>query len=367
MKSLYEQGLTLKEISIQYNTDYDIVKNIFKQNNFVVKNRGGIKCKEKFQQDIINFVKSEEGKKFISEYQALGGTLKGLKRKYGLFPKTMKRALAYMGIPLKNNVQARREQAKLSCGKTHFRYGKTSPPGSGKCHWFLYDGISYQGSWEFKFGLWLKNKNIDFVCHKGIQVFPYTINGKQKTYCPDFFVPSWNKFIEIKGFLSNEDLLKLNTVKSTYSEYEFEIYDKTILIKNGVLDIDKKINFDIEKYIINYKTNETYFDHLIKNVDTNAIIDDWVLNKKSWTKIAKELRVPFIVLNKYMHNLVPIKWSDDYYNFLINRYLNMEDLKNKLISGQSRRSIAKDLKLFKFKTSYKLINKIHSDLQKVSI
>ena len=358
--SLNKDGKTLHELSKMYVVGYDSIQNLFRKKGIpIVKNNIKI-IKDTYRADYEKLRDSELGKKIVAEYQSFGGTIKGLGRKYKFLPKTLATFLRFVGVPIKSNAQARREQAKLSCGISHYRYGKESPLGSGKCHWFLYDGIKYQGSWEFKFGLWLKSQNIPFMCHDGVRMFSYQINGQDKTYCPDFYVDSWKKYVEVKGFFSESDQEKMRIVRDLYPDVTFEVYDKEKLEKCGVFDIDQKMEIEIERYIIDYKTGMPYFDQILNSVNPDELIDGWLLRRVTWGKKAKELSVPVIVLARVMHTLVPKYGSTDFYWFLINRYLNVGDIKKKLLEGYSKKSLAESCNqnLFSHKMRFKLISMI---------
>lgn len=72
----------------------------------------------------------------------------------------------------------------------------------GICKWYVYNhsnGKKYkvQGTWELAFIKWLDEQNIDFICHRG--KLEYKLNGEKKTYHPDFFIHSWNCYVDIKN------------------------------------------------------------------------------------------------------------------------------------------------------------------------
>lgn len=72
--------------------------------------------------------------------------------------------------------------------------------GQSKWHEYLHsNGTTYkvQGTWELAFIKWLDSKNLTFDCHKGR--IPYKLNGKDKSYYPDFFIYEWNQYVDIKN------------------------------------------------------------------------------------------------------------------------------------------------------------------------
>jgi hypothetical protein len=61
-----------------------------------------------------------------------------------------------------------------------------------------YKDINFRSSWEMKFAQFLDNKNIAWEYeHKVFE----TCFGK---YVPDFWVPEWNSFVEIKGYFRED-------------------------------------------------------------------------------------------------------------------------------------------------------------------
>jgi hypothetical protein len=67
------------------------------------------------------------------------------------------------------------------------------------------DGVILQGSWEVKFYLWCKENNI--VAEKVTHSFPYIWNGNRQ-YFPDFYIPSLDLYIEVKGYETDRDRAK---------------------------------------------------------------------------------------------------------------------------------------------------------------
>ena len=51
----------------------------------------------------------------------------------------------------------------------------------------------------------------------------------ESTYCPDFFVIDWNKYIEVKGYKT-----ELDEIKWTQFEEKLEVWDKNKLKSLGI-------------------------------------------------------------------------------------------------------------------------------------
>lgn len=72
----------------------------------------------------------------------------------------------------------------------------------GQSKWHTYyhsNGKEYkvQGTWELEFIKWLDKSDMLFDCHKGR--ISYNLNGKDKSYYPDFFVYEWDQYVDIKN------------------------------------------------------------------------------------------------------------------------------------------------------------------------
>lgn len=94
----------------------------------------------------------------------------------------------------------------------------------GKSKWFDYNGVKVQGTWELNIAKKLDEQKIKWVKLKtNKDVWRYCINGKFKSYTPDFFLPETNTFLEIKGFWWGNDKQKMKHVLEQHS-------DKTLII-----------------------------------------------------------------------------------------------------------------------------------------
>lgn len=66
--------------------------------------------------------------------------------------------------------------------------------------------VSYQSSYEREFMKYLDGK--DIVWERNTQRFPYQQDGKTHYYIPDFYLPSFDLYVETKGFLRANDPIK---------------------------------------------------------------------------------------------------------------------------------------------------------------
>lgn len=61
-----------------------------------------------------------------------------------------------------------------------------------------YRGIYCQSSWELAYVLYCFDNGINFIRNK--EGFKYTLDGKERTYFPDFYLPDEDTYVEIKGY-----------------------------------------------------------------------------------------------------------------------------------------------------------------------
>ena len=97
----------------------------------------------------------------------------------------------------------------------------------GRTRQILYDGIKFQGSWELKFYQWCKDTGV--LCERNMKGFDYEWNGT-RTYYPDFYLPEYDVFVEVKGYKTDRDEAKWN-----------QFPNKLILVqKPDIVAIDSK-------------------------------------------------------------------------------------------------------------------------------
>jgi hypothetical protein len=71
-------------------------------------------------------------------------------------------------------------------------------------------GITFwmDSSWEARLARVLNNSGILWV--KNYRQFPYFFNDKKFNYIPDFYLPGLDIWIEVKGWLKEKDVAKMN-------------------------------------------------------------------------------------------------------------------------------------------------------------
>lgn len=102
----------------------------------------------------------------------------------------------------------------------------------GKSKWYTVNGVKVQGTWEKYFAEKLTLHNIEWS--RGPRIAWISGDGKHHTYSPDFYIPSKNLFIEIKGRWWGNDKEKMRCVYSQHKELRGKLW---ILRSHKVMDL----------------------------------------------------------------------------------------------------------------------------------
>ena len=105
-------------------------------------------------------------------------------------------------------------------GKKSLRYGKTPPHGKGA----YYKGIWMRSSWEIKIAEWLDKQNWKWLYE------PKRFELKNKTYCPDFYLPDLNVWWEIKGWFHKRHQETIKQFRELYP------YEKLVVVTKEVYE-----------------------------------------------------------------------------------------------------------------------------------
>lgn len=100
--------------------------------------------------------------------------------------------------------KAKSESMKLAVANHPDSY---SSGNRGRVKRIEFDGISFQGKWELYFYQWCKRNNITILKCK--EWFEYEWDGTRK-YFPDFILPDYDYYVEVKGYKTERDDAKWN-------------------------------------------------------------------------------------------------------------------------------------------------------------
>lgn len=99
-----------------------------------------------------------------------------------------------------------------------------------------YNGILLDGNWEAIVAKYLDDNNIKW--ERVNSGFKYIWNNSEHLYFPDFYLPKYNIYIEVKGYQRDRDIYKWKTLNNLLILKESEI----IKIKNNIFNIFDYIN-----------------------------------------------------------------------------------------------------------------------------
>ena len=380
MKKIYIENIKSKDNIIQdynilksisavariYNMSDSIIKRILDANNIDRRSERTIVI-EKNEATVID---KELCNNVINDYKMPHGNVREIAKKYNVLRVIVKRILENNDIQIKScrDVINERKAAGIRIRRKNPRYEKFIPT-----KWFLYNGIYYQGTWEFKFGLWLIQNNIKFNCHKDIRRFEYTINGEVHKYNPDFYIIDEDKFVEIKGKFTERCKEKMRIIKEMYPDVKIEIYDRKKLDELNILNIDKTLGINLRLYEIKNRTS-IVIDELLKNINIPGLIYERIVNKKSCEDIARAYNISrgstiSAIIKQYLPELHLRNHTDEHYRCLLSIFSNdiLDDFKNSKnnrigwlvkkykIKAEYIKSLIKDIK---FERQYSSINEL---------
>ena len=88
--------------------------------------------------------------------------------------------------------------------------------------------ITVDGSWEYHVAEYFDSNNINWV--RNTKRFEYiNLKGNKATYCPDFYLPDIDTYIEIKGYETDLDKCKWNQFT-----YKLQVWKKQDLLNKGI-------------------------------------------------------------------------------------------------------------------------------------
>jgi len=116
-------------------------------------------------------------------------------------------------VPSVMSKEARKRQSK--------RMSEHNPGGRSK--WYEVNGKKVQGTWERDIALKLSEMNIEWERCKPIE---YLIDNETKNYTPDFYLPTENIYLEVKGYWWGNDKQKMDNVIKQHPDKKIFIIEE---------------------------------------------------------------------------------------------------------------------------------------------
>jgi hypothetical protein len=210
-----DNSLRNHERLCKLNPNKDVVKSNFIEYNKKVKlgiiKKPPVNQFEKAKLNNRTYVVSDETRKKLSEAN------KNRKKS----PETIEKLKKSMQLAVKNNPDS-----------------YTASNVSGRTPIIEYNGVKLKGTWEVETAKWLDFNNI--VWTNVVDGFEYWWNNSTHLYYPDFYLPTFNLYIEVKGYERDRDREKWKVVNNLIVFKKQEI----MKIKNNCFSLDIITSFN---------------------------------------------------------------------------------------------------------------------------
>lgn len=100
---------------------------------------------------------------------------------------------------------------------------------------FWYNGQWMDGTWELEFAKYLESENIEWI--KNSKWFEYEWNGSRHKYFPDFYLPKYDRYVEVKGYERERDREK------------YKVVDGLIVVRLKEIERIRKGLYNIHEYL----------------------------------------------------------------------------------------------------------------------
>lgn len=104
---------------------------------------------------------------------------------------------------------------------------------NGRVKKVIYKDITLDSQWEVDFAVWLDEKGV--IWERPNKGFEYDYKDKKHIYYPDFYLPDYNVYVEVKGYKRDKD------------EYKWKVIDNLIIILQDDIKLIRNNEFDLYK------------------------------------------------------------------------------------------------------------------------
>ncbi len=91
-----------------------------------------------------------------------------------------------------------------------------------------FDGVVYKSRWEAYLAKLLSERNIEFIYE------PKRFDLGLITYLPDFYLPIYDLYVEVKGFMDKESKKRLDLFKEKYPDLNLILFTENSLKNSGM-------------------------------------------------------------------------------------------------------------------------------------
>jgi DNA polymerase III alpha subunit len=212
--------------------------------------------------------------------------------------------------------------SKRMSGRGNHMFGKPSP--NGKRGYRKDLGHYVRSTWEADFARILKLLEIEYIYEKE-SFYLNDGEGWEGHYTPDFYIPSENKFYEIKGWMRELDQKKIDLFTKQYPQYNFQLIRQEEMAElameyKNLIDwecpqIPAGFQFIAIENIISCGEEETY-DIAMEYPGNNYIADGFVVhNSGGMQQMLKEMAphdINTVITANAMYRPGPLQFKDLY-------------------------------------------------------
>jgi len=117
--------------------------------------------------------------------------------------------------------------------------GKFNHVQVGRCKWYDHvkpngETVKLQGTWEVALARHMDNLQLEYHAHRGRMTYTDSA-GTQRSYHPDFYVPMWDTYIDVKGaFFTELQKEKFDCVRNCNPSVNVLLITKSDLTSMGI-------------------------------------------------------------------------------------------------------------------------------------
>ena len=137
---------------------------------------------------------------------------------------------------LKGRTLSKIHREKLSKSATSFNNGRIRTKYFEIYSPYQHKIVSVQGTYELKYAEYLNKNNIKWIRSRQISIqYKRNENDIIRNYFPDFYLVDNNHYIEVKGYFSPNDKIKMNLVITQNINKKIKILQKEDLESLGII------------------------------------------------------------------------------------------------------------------------------------
>ncbi len=93
-----------------------------------------------------------------------------------------------------------------------------------------YNGRTYRSRWEARYAYYLDLQGLTFEYEK--HIIPYVdTTGHRHHYIPDFWVPAWNSYVEVKGYWLPESQGKMRLIYEQHADLQILLIEQAQMVQ----------------------------------------------------------------------------------------------------------------------------------------